>query len=109
MEILDSFMNNYIEEFYHFFEDYRFSKLQKNEEYRGVLRQKNEIYEKYPNLMEVIEGEKEKCITKEESKALLEIIRLDSIRVDLEIKEAFKLGAKEFIVFAIEEDLIKLK
>lgn len=29
MEILDSFMNNYIEEFYHFFEDYRFSKLQK--------------------------------------------------------------------------------
>ena len=53
------------------------------------------------------EDELAKGYTIEEQKAIEEIFRLDGMLDNLELKEAFKLGLREFFVFAIEQDLIK--
>ena len=89
------------------FEDYRFSKLQNIKEYQEIKEEKSKIYDKYPSVRELFEDELAKGYTIEEQNAIEEIFRLDGMLDNLELKEAFKLGLREFFVFAIEQDLIK--
>ena len=89
-------------------EDYRFSKLQNIKEYQEIKEEKSKIYDKYPSVRELFEDELAKGYTIEEQNAIEEIFRLDGMLDSLELKEAFKLGLREFFVFAIEQDLIKI-
>ena len=57
--------------------------------------------------LELFEDELAKGYTIEGQNAIEEIFRLDGMLDSLELKEAFKLGLREFFVFAIEQDLIK--
>lgn len=70
--------------------------------------EKSKIYDKYPSVRELFEYELAKGYTIEEQNAIEEIFRLDGMLDSLELKEAFKLGLREFFVFAIEQDLIKI-
>lgn len=106
-KLMDSFINRNSETFCQYFEDYRFSKLQNIKEYQEIKEEKSKIYDKYPSVRELFEDEIAKGYTIEEQKAIEEIFRLDGMLDNLELKEAFKLGLREFLVFAIEQDLIK--
>ena len=100
-KLMDSFINRNSETFCQYFEDYRFSKLQNIKEYQEIKEEKSKNYDKYPSVRELFEDELAKGYTIEE------IFRLDGMLDSLELKEAFKLGLREFFVFAIEQDLIK--
>ena len=107
-KLMDSFINRNSETFCQYFEDYRFSKLQNIKEYQEIKEEKSKIYDKYPSVRELFEDELAKGYTIEEQNAIEEIFRLDGMLDSLELKEAFKLGLREFFVFAIEQDLIKI-
>ena len=106
-KLMDSFINRNSETFCQYFEDYRFSKLQNIKEYQEIKEEKSKIYDKYPSVRELFEDELAKGYTIEEQNAIEEIFRLDGMLDNLELKKAFKLGLREFFVFAIEQDLIK--
>lgn len=84
--------NCYQEDFMDLFEEYNSKKLYKEKEYLEAIKTVDELKAKFPKVREFIEDEKCSNLTKEEQRAVLEIIKTREYIDVLEIKEAFMLG-----------------
>lgn len=107
--ILDCFMNENNKTFAQYFEQIRETKLKKRIDFFNIRDEQREIFERYPVVRELFEDEKAKGFSNEELEAISEIFRLETMQTNLELKEAFKLGAKEMLIFMIEQDLSNLR
>ena len=107
-KVLQSFMNENDATFAQFFEKERETRFRKREDFYEIRDAKREIYEEYPAVRELFEDEKAKGYSNEEIDAINEILRLESMKTTLEIKEAFKLGAREAYVFFKEQNMLKI-
>lgn len=58
--------------------------------------------------MELFDLYKVPSFTNEENKALLNIIRVESDRITIERKEAFKLGFKETFIFFKKQGMLNI-
>ena len=107
-KVLDSFMNeenNNFNEFFH----YKSKKiLEKREDYIEIKNGINEIYKKYPQLQGFYEDEIPMNFDKETMKAFYDLLRYNDRIQILELREAFKMGAKEAYIFFEEQDMLNI-
>lgn len=91
----DNFFHNCSSDFMDYFEEQKSKNLLNREDYKNMTNKMKEIKNKYPKVRAFIEDEEIEILTKEEMKAVFEIIGIDRDLQILEVQEAFKLGLKE--------------
>lgn len=101
-------MNQYENGFEDFFEQQREENLLEREDYRDLQEQIKEFKEKYPKIQDFLENDQIVELTKEEKEAILEVDYLEGEMHVLELKEAFKLGFKEAMIYFKEMGMLVL-
>ncbi len=91
----DTFFNNCYDDFIDYFERKKSENLFIRDDYKELMKKMQEIKNKFPRARDFIEDEEINELTKEEMKALSEIIQINGQLETLEIEEAFKTGIKE--------------
>lgn len=81
-------------------------KIVDREDYLKLKRQRDIIYEKYPKISDFVEDMEPVNFNKNETKAFYELVVISQKMKALELKESFKLGAKEVIIFLKEQDML---
>ena len=107
-KLLNSFMNENDMSFNEFFENHKMKHLEVREDYFKLKEYKREIYKKYPELQHFIEDNK--CITFNEEllDAFNKLVYISSNMDKLELKEAYKLGARDCYIFMEDTDMIAI-
>ena len=107
-KVMNSFINEHRDAFNEHFNYHVKDKLSNREDYKGIMNQIHDLYEKYPNLREFIEDEKPTSFNVEETDAFCEWLGLhDSLKI-IELLEAFKLGGKEAYIFFEEQGMLNI-
>lgn len=84
-----------INEIFDFFEDEKQKRLKENQEYQEINRTIENIKNKYPRVKDFMQNDKVDSLSKEEMKAILEIIELYENRAMYEANEMLKIGLRE--------------
>ena len=80
--------------FNEFFENHKLKILSKNKEYNDLKSKRRKIYDKYPEIMHLIEDSVPMTFDVEKVQAFDELQTICSMMDKIEVKEAYKLGAK---------------
>lgn len=107
-EVLNSFMNDNENSFMDQFEVYNMYNLEKRSDYKEFQDAIDDLELKYPKVQHYLEDEKITDMSDEEKLAVLKIFELSISLKNIEIKEAFKLGGKEMLIYLKEMDLLKI-
>lgn len=107
-KMLDSFINEYKDALNEHFNTKVMIKLEKRDDYKKIKDKIKEIYEKYPNIKDFVEDEKPATFNQEEADAFSELYNLFDCLKMIEILEAFKLGAKEALIFFKEQEMLNI-
>jgi len=107
-KLLNSFMNENDMSFNDFFENFKMKHLENREDYIELKKCKKELYEKYPELQHFIEDNK--CINFNEEllDAFNKLVYIYSCMDKLELKEAYKLGARDCYIFMEDTDMVAI-
>ena len=107
-KVLDSFMNETNNLFNDFFHKKTRKNLENREDYLQIISERDSIYEEYPQIREFIEDEKPMNFGDNEVEAMYKIISIYEQIHLLELREAFKLGAKEAYIFFEEQGMLNI-
>lgn len=100
-EYIKGFMDENDISFNEFFENYKLKILSKNKEYNDLKSKKRKIYDKYPEIMHLIEDSVPMTFDVEKVQDFNELQTICSMMDKIEVKEAYKLGAKESYICSI--------
>lgn len=81
--------------------------ISRNEDYKNLKEQVNDIMNKYPNLQLIFEDDREIILDETECKMLQKLVALYMDICDIEEKEIFLLGGKEMYFYLKDVGLIK--
>lgn len=84
-----------INEISDFFEEQKYKNLKQNNDYMKIVKEIAEIKEKFPKIRDLFENNEITEFSKEEVKAILDIIKLQDDRAMYETDEMFKIGLRE--------------
>lgn len=107
-EELNSFFNEYQDNFMEYFETHKFKKLQNRKDFKEISNEIVELKNKYPNVQAYLEDEQIVDLSEKEREIVLKIIDLEDDLVTLEIKESFKLGFKEAYIYFEEMGMLNI-
>lgn len=85
-----------LENFSDFFENYNRNNLYKTLDYIKISEQIKNLKSKYPKVRNFLENSEIVDLSNEEQKIILKIIKLEKDLQELELKEAFKIGLKQW-------------
>lgn len=102
------FIDETEETFSEFFEKHVEKHLLDRTDYLELTKQKNLIYNKYPQIRNFIQDKIPMNFDVAETEALYELMTIFSKMNDLEIVEAYKLGARDCYIFMEEMDMLKI-
>ena len=77
------------------FEEQKYKNLKQNDDYMKIVKEIEEIKKRFSKVRSFFENEEITEFSKEEMKAILEIIKLHNDIEGMELEEMFKLGIKE--------------
>lgn len=107
-EYIKGFMDENDISFNEFFENHKLKILNKNKEYNELKNKKKKIYDKYPEIMHLIEDSIPMTFDDEKVQAFDELQTIFSMMDKVELKEAYKLGAKESYIYMQYMDMLKI-
>lgn len=107
-KIVESFFNLYNDDFFEYFDRYKVLKIMQNKEYKKINQQICSIKEKYPKVISSLEDKESVALNYEEGKAINKILKLQEELDGIEIKEAFKLGFKEALIYLESMDMLNI-
>lgn len=107
-EYIKGFMDENDISFNEFFENHKLKILNKNKEYNELKNKKKEIYDKYPEIMHLIEDSIPMTFDDEKVQAFDELQIILSMMDKIELKEAYKLGVKESYIYMQYMDMLKI-
>lgn len=107
-EELNSFFNEYQDNFMEYFETHKNKKLQNRDDFKEISNEIVELKNKYPNVQAYLEDEQIVDLSEKEREIVLKIIDLEDDLVTLEIKESFKLGIKEAYIYFEEMGMLNI-
>ena len=107
-KLVNSFMNEYTDDFLTFFEQHREEYLSEREDYKKIENEIRNIKDKFPNIQVYLDNETLPETTNTEKEALRTIVNLKEDLEIMELKESFKLGCKEAIIFLKEMNMLKI-
>lgn len=91
----ESIIYQNINEISDFFEEQKYKNLKQNNDYMKIEKEIAEIKEKFPKIRDLFENNQITEFSKEEVKAILDIIKLQDDRAMYEADEMFKIGLRE--------------
>lgn len=107
-KVLDSFMNETNNLFSEFISKRMRKNLENREDYLELKTKRNNIYEKFSGIRNFIEDGEPMNFGQEETEAFYQIVSISEEMRILEIREVFKLGAKEAYIFFEEQDMLNI-
>lgn len=107
-KIVESFFNLYNDDFFEYFDRYKVLKIMQNKEYKKINQQIYSVKEKYPKVISLLEDKESVALNYEEGKAINKILKLQEELDGIEIKEAFKLGFKEALIYLESMDMLNI-
>lgn len=107
-EYIKGFMDENDISFNEFFGNHKLKILSKNKEYNDLKSKKRKIYDKYPEIMHLIEDSVPMTFDVEKVQAFDELQTICSMMDKIEVKEAYKLGAKESYIYMQYMDMLKI-
>lgn len=84
-----------INEISDFFEEQKYKNLKQNNDYMKIVKEIAEIKEKFPKIRDLFENNEITEFSKEEVKAILDIVKLQDDKAMYETDEMFKIGLRE--------------
>lgn len=106
--LMDSFFNEYDNDFTKLMDSHREKKLLNREDYKEISDEAKEIINKNPNIKKYLQNEEIVGLTDKEKESILNYIGLQEEIKLIEQKEAFKLGAKEAYIYFEEMDMLNI-
>lgn len=91
----ESIIYQNINEISDFFEEQKYKNLKQNNDYMKIVKEIAKIKEKFPQIRDLFENNEITELSKEEVKAILDIIKLQDDRAMYEADEMFKIGLRE--------------
>lgn len=104
-KIVESFFNLYNDDFFEYFDRYKVLKIMQNKEYKKINQQICSVKEK---VISLLEDKESVALNYEEGKAINKILKLQEELDGIEIKEAFKLGFKEALIYLESMDRLNI-
>ena len=109
---MDEYIKSFVDEndlsFNDFLDQHRVNILYKRQDYINLKNRKNKIYNKYPEIMHLIEDNTSMTFDKEKAEAFCELQTILSMIDKLELKEAYKMGAKDSYIYMQSMDMLKI-
>ncbi len=109
---MDEYIKSFVDEndlsFNDFFDQHRVNILYKRQDYINLKNRKHEIYDKYPEIMHLIEDNTPMTFDNERVEAFCELQTILSMIDKLELKEAYKMGAKDSYIYMQSMDMLKI-
>ena len=103
-KIVEGFFDTYSDDFFEYFDRYKVLKIMQNKEYKN-----KSTNEKYPKVISLLEDKESVALNYEEGKAINKILKLQEELDGIEIKEAFKLGFKEALIYLETMNMLNYK
>lgn len=91
----ESIIYQNINEISDFFEEQKYKNLKQNNDYMKIVKEIAEIKEKFPKIRDLFENNEITELSREEIKAILDIVKLKDDRAMYETEEMFKIGLRE--------------
>lgn len=108
-EIAGNFFDNYEEGFLEYLEVHKSQALKERKDYQDVNKKISELKYKYPNVRTFLEEKEPIDLKDDEQYAMLNVLDYE-IELDIiELKESFKLGFKEVLIYLNNMGMLKLK
>jgi hypothetical protein len=107
-ELYEGFFNKYSNDFYEYFDKHLVENVIKKGEYKKIEDEIQEIKNKNPNLITLLEDGEDTDLNYEDAKALNEILSLERELNIIELKESFKLGFKEAYIYFESMDMLNI-
>lgn len=107
-KVLDSFMNDTNNLFSELIGKRIKKNLYNREDFLELKTKRNKIYEEFPGIRNFIEDGEPMNFEKKETEAFYQLVTISEAMKTLEIKEVFKLGAKEAYIFFEEQDMLNI-
>lgn len=101
-----AFIDKYSDDFEDYLETEKRTLLKENEEYQKLLKKISQIKAKNPNVRTVIEDKEAVNLSDVELNEILNIIEIQEKVNEIELKQCFKLGIREMLLFIKQMNLL---
>lgn len=105
-EIKTIFFDDYSDDFFDYLNTNRVRMLKENIEYKELEIKREKIKAKNPNIRAIFEDSEVVQLTKDEVKAIIDMLEIEGNIDTIETIENFKLGAREMLLFLKQMNLL---
>lgn len=107
-DIVNNFFDNYEDGFLEYLEEHKTQALKDRKDYQELNKNISELKYKYPNVRTFLEEKEPIDLKDDEQYAMLNVLNYE-IELDIiELKECFKLGFKEALIYLNNMGMLKL-
>lgn len=107
--IVESFFDTYSDDFFEYFDRHLVLKVMKKEEYKEKNSRISKLKEENPNVIAFLEDKENVDLSYQDQNVINEILKLQRKLNDIELKESFKLGFKEALIFLESMNMLNYK
>lgn len=107
-EIIENFFDDFSDGFLEYLEAHKTKALAEREDYKAINEKIEEIKCRYPNARTFLEEKETIELREDEQNAVLDILAEQEILDIIELKEAFKLGFKEAIIYFKNMEMLEI-
>lgn len=107
-DITKSFFDKYQDDFLEYLEDHKISTCMNREDYKKISKEIEDLKYRYPNVRIFLEEREPIDLRDDEQYAMLNILEYETKLDIIELKESFKLGFKEALMYLNNMGMLKL-
>ena len=107
-DMVNNFFDNYEDGFLEYLEAHKAHALKDRKEYQELNKNISELKYKYPNVRTFLEEKEPIDLKDDEQYAMLNILNYEIELEIIELKECFKLGFKEALIYLNSMGMLKL-
>lgn len=107
-EIIGNFFDNFSDDFLKYLEEHKSKALVERVDYKEANKKIEETKYKYPNARTFLEEKEPIELRDDEQYAVLDILENEEILEVIKLKEAFKLGFKEALIYLTDMGMLKI-
>ena len=107
-KFVEGFFDTCSDDLFEYFDRYKVLKVIQNKEYKKINKQICSLKEKYPKVISLLEDKESVVLNYEEGTAINKVLKLQEELDGIEIKEAFKLGFKEALIYLKSMNMLNI-
>ena len=107
-DITKSFFDKYQDDFLEYLEDHKIITCMNREDYKKISKEIEDLKYRYPNVWTFLEEREPIDLRDDEQYAMLNILEYETKLDIIELKECFRLGFKEALIYFNSMGMLKL-